>query len=165
MPSHLHGLQKDLLQDWSFEPRSVWQNKPNDSLPGNEKFPSHQPMAAFHANRDISYMSMPQFTGVPTLPTEGLKENHFSSGSVVQKYSQLIPQSRREGNHEKSLKTIEELHLDFVQQRQKMDKLSYFQPGQFQEEIFRGDDGILQGLQGKCKDILSKAPARSTRYY
>ena len=24
VPLHLHGSQKDLLQDWSFEPRSVW---------------------------------------------------------------------------------------------------------------------------------------------
>ena len=91
MPSHLHSSQKDLSQDWSFEPRSVWRNKPNDSLPGNEKFPSHQPMAAFHANRDISYMSMQQPIGVSTLHAGGIKENHFSSGSVVQKYSQLIP--------------------------------------------------------------------------
>ena len=72
-------------------------------------------MASFHANRDNSYMSMQQPIGVPTLPARGIKENHFSTGSVVQKYSQLIPQSRREGNHENSLKIIEELHLDFVQ--------------------------------------------------
>ena len=74
-------------------------------------------MAAFHANRDSSYMSMQQPTGVSTVPAGGLKENHFSSGSVVEMYSQLIPRSRRpKGNHEKYLKTIEELHLDFVQQ-------------------------------------------------
>ena len=45
-----------------------------------------------------------------------------------------------------------------MQQQQKMDNQSYFQPGQFQEEIFRGDDGSLQGRQGQRKDILSKAP-------
>lgn len=158
VPSHLHGLQKDLSQDWSVQSGSVWQNKPNDSLPGNERLLVHQPKAAFHANRDSSYMSMQQLTGVQTLPVGGLKEHHFSNGSVVQKYSQLIPQSRREGNHEKSLKTIEELHLDFVQQQEKMDKQSYFQPGQFQEEIFRGDDGSLRGRQGQRKDSLFKAP-------
>ena len=87
MPSHLHGSQKDLSQDCSFEPGSVWRNKPNDSLPSNEKLPAHQPMAAFHANRDSSYMSMQQPTGVLTPPVGGIKENHFSSGSVVQKYS------------------------------------------------------------------------------
>ena len=86
-------------------------------------------MVAFHANRDSSCMSMQQPIGVYTLPTGGIKENHFSSGSVVQKYSHLIPQSRREGNHEKSLKTIEELQLDFVQQQQNTNKQSCFQPG------------------------------------
>ena len=61
--------------------------------------------------------------------------------------------------HDESLKTIEELHLDFVQQQKKMDvKQSYFQPGQFQEEIFRGDDSRLQGHQGQRKDILFQAP-------
>ena len=72
-------------------------------------------MEAFHVNRDISCMSMQQPTRVWTIPEGGIKENHFSSGSVVQKYSHLIPQSRREGNHENSLKKIEEIHLDFMQ--------------------------------------------------
>jgi hypothetical protein len=158
VPLYLHGSQKDLSQDWSVESGSVWQKKPDDSLPGNERFPVHQPMAAFHVSRDSSHMSMQQPTGVPTLSAGEFKEHPFSSGSVIQKYSQFLPQSRREGNHDESLKTLEELHLDFVQQQQKMDNQSYFQLGQFQEETFRGDDGSLQGRQGQRKDIPFQAP-------
>lgn len=159
VPLYLRGSQKDLSQDWSVESGSVWQNKSDNSLPGNERFPVHQPMAAFHASRDSSHMSMQQPTGMSTLPAGGFKEHHFPSGSVIQKYSQLVPQSGREGNCDESLNTIEELHLDFAQKQQRMDKQSYFQSGQFQEEIFRRGDSSLQGRQGQCKDIpFEEAP-------
>lgn len=157
VPLYLRGSQKDLSQDWSVESGSVWQNKSDSSLQGNERFPFHQPMAAFHASRDSSHMSMQQPTGMSTLPAGGFKEHHFPSASVIQKYSQLIPQSGSEGNRDES-NTIEELHLDFVQKQQTMDKQSYFQSGQFQEEFCRRDDGSLQGRQGQCKDIPFQAP-------
>ncbi|KAH9323009.1 hypothetical protein KI387_017648 [Taxus chinensis] len=153
-PIHLRGSERGFSQ--GVDSGSFWHNNPSDKylFQSDDRFGSHESRPAFYASRDSSHTSMQQSTEVPIL-IEGervhrpitskvgrFEEHHLSGGSAIRNFSQLRSESTREWQQEDSLKTIEELHMDFVhQQQKKMHKQVHSHPVPFQEETYRSDEG------------------------
>eukprot|EP01018_Ginkgo_biloba_P011039 Gb_23470 [translate_table: standard] len=155
MPSHLHGRKNDSMQGQSVNSeQSVWQSKVDDLRARNEGLTASQAKGTFLVTGDSSHMLSQHLTGALALPSgdkTGLpessiskarrfEEHQISNMRVMEKFSQLKPQSRRDREHGEPLKTIEELHLDFMhQQQEKMHNQPQFRSGHFREEFIRSD--------------------------